>query len=147
MVPRAAKGWGWTGGTRATCGMQGFSHIQAWQRAHALSVALHKLSTGFRRAGHSHLRSQLTRAADSIAANIVEGCGSATQREFARFLDISVKSATETEHHLLVARDLGLLPPVVWSKLAAETVEIRKMIYSYRKKLLHNHGTSGTSHV
>jgi four helix bundle protein len=116
--------------------MQDFKHIQAWQRAHALAIALHKLARAFSRAGYPHLRSQLTRAADSISANIVEGCGSASGKEFARFLDISIKSANETEHHLLSARDLGLVSPDDWQKFTGETIEIRKMIFGYRKKVL-----------
>ena len=91
--------------------MQDFKHIRAWQRAHALAIALHKLARGFSRAGYAHLRSQLTRAADSIAATIAEGCGSETNKEFARFLDMSIKSANETEQHLLSARDLDLVSP------------------------------------
>jgi four helix bundle protein len=43
------------------------------------------------------VRSQLTRAADSIASNIVEGCGAATDKEFARFLDVSIKSDNELD--------------------------------------------------
>ena len=116
--------------------MQDFKHIRPWQRSHALSIALHKGAKHFARAGHSHLRSQLTRAADGIASNIVEGCGAATNKEFARFLDISIKSANETEHHLLTARDLSLLSPEEWQKHTGETVEIRKMIYTYRKRVL-----------
>jgi four helix bundle protein len=91
--------------------VQDFKHIRAWQRAHALAIALHKVAGSFSRAGHAHLRSQLTRAADGVAANIAEGCGAATNKEFARFLDISIKSANETEHHLLSARDLNLVSP------------------------------------
>ena len=116
--------------------MQDFKHIRAWQRAHALGIALHKLVSGFPRGGHAHLRSQLTRAADSIASNIVEGCGSASSKDFARFLDMSIKSANETEHHLLSARDLDLISPPDWQRHTAETIEIRKMIYGYRKKVL-----------
>ena len=116
--------------------MQDFKHILAWQRAHALAIALHKLTNGFGRAGYAHLQTQLTRAADSIAANIVEGCGAATAKEFARFLDIAIKSANETEHHLLSSRDLDLISPGDWHQLTGETVEIRKMIYVYRKKVL-----------
>jgi len=88
------------------------------------------------------LKAQLTRAADSISANIVEGCGSATNKEFGRFLDGSIKSANETEHHLLSARDLGLMSPDVWQKHSAETIEIRKMIYGYRKKVLQSNRNS-----
>ena len=116
--------------------MQDFKHIRAWQRAHALSIALHKLTSGFIRAGHTHLRSQLTRSADGIPANIVEGCGSNTKKELARFLDIAIKSANETEHHLLSARDHELISPDDWRRFTAELIEIRKMTYVYRKRIL-----------
>ena len=116
--------------------MQDFKHIVAWQRGHALGIAMHQLARGFGRAGHGHLRSQLTRAADGIASNIVEGCGSATRREFARYLDIAIKSANETEHHLLAARDHALISPDDWNRLTTETVTVRKMIFGYRKKVI-----------
>jgi four helix bundle protein len=86
--------------------------------------------------GYAHLRSQLTRAADAIAANIVEGCGAATNKEFARFLDISIKSDNELEYHLLESRDLELLDLAIWQGFNDETIEIRKMIFGYRKRVL-----------
>ncbi|HTJ24313.1 MAG TPA: four helix bundle protein [Gemmatimonadaceae bacterium] len=116
--------------------MQDFKHIRAWQRAHALAIALHKRAHSFPSPEYSHLRSQLTRAAESIAATIVEGCGAATNKEFARFLDMSIKSANETEHHLLSARDYELISLDEWQCHTAETIEIRKMIYSYHKKVI-----------
>ena len=75
-------------------------------------------------------------AADSIKDTIAEGCGAATNKEFARFLDMAIKSANETEGHLLSARDLGLLSYDEWQKFTAETIEIRKMVYTYRKRVL-----------
>jgi len=60
----------------------------------------------------------------------------ATNKEFARYLDMSIKSANETEGHLLSARDLELVPFDIWRKHSDETVEIRKMIFGYRKKVL-----------
>ena len=116
--------------------MQDFKHIMAWQRGHALSIAIHKQTRHFGRAGCSHLRSQLTRAADSMPSNIVEGCGAASNKEFARFLDMSIKSANEVEFRLLEARDLDLLDSECWQRLSDETIEIRKMTYAYRKKVL-----------
>ncbi len=90
----------------------------------------------FARAGHARLKAQLTGAADSVRDTIAEGCGAATNKEFARFLDMSIKSANETEGHLLTARDLALFSLDEWEKFTAETIEIRKMTYGYRKKLL-----------
>jgi four helix bundle protein len=116
--------------------MQDYRRIVAWQRAHALSVAVHMLAREFSRAGHANLRSQLTRAADSVPATIVEGCGASTNKEFARYLDIAIKSANEVEYHLLKARDHGLAAEPECERLSAETIEIRKMIYGYRKKVL-----------
>lgn len=116
--------------------MQDFKHIRAWRRAHALAIALHKLGHSFPSPEYSHLRSQLTRAVESIAATIVEGCGAATSKEFARFLDMSIKSANETEHHWLSARDYELMSLDDWQRYTAETIEIRKMIYVYRKKVI-----------
>src|SRR6266576_1610461 len=98
--------------------MQDFRHIKAWQRGHAMSIAIHKLARSFSRAGFGNLRTQLTKSADSMPATIVEGCGAATKKEFARFLDMSIKSANETEHHLLSARDHTLISAEAWSKYA-----------------------------
>ena len=116
--------------------MRDFKHIKAWQRAHALSIAIHKLARGFTRAGASRLRAQLTATADSIAENIVEGCGAASNKDFARFLDMSIKSANEAEYHLLRARDRVLISPDQWQKYSGETIEVRKMVYSYRLRVL-----------
>jgi four helix bundle protein len=89
--------------------VQDIRRIKAWQRAHALAIALQKRSRVFSRLGYTRLRSQLTNAADSIGDTIMEGAGAASPREFARFLDMSIKSANETEGHLLKARDRAIL--------------------------------------
>ena len=99
-------------------------------------MAIHGVARELRGSELATLRSQLTRAADSIATNIVEGAGASSAREFARFLDISIKSASETEYHLLSARDRHVLSDERWRDLSIETVEIRRMTYAYRKRLL-----------
>lgn len=122
--------------------MQDFKHIKAWRRGHALAISIHRLASGFTRAGFSHLRSQLTRAAKSISDNIAEGCGAATRKDFAKFLDSSIKSANETEHHLLKAKDLGLITPDDWQAHTNETIEVRKMTFVYRRKVLESDNKS-----
>ena len=49
---------------------------------------------------------------------------------------MSIKSANETEGHLLSARDLDLFSFDEWQKFTAEVIEIRKMVYTYRKRVL-----------
>jgi four helix bundle protein len=53
---------------------------------------------------------QLVRAADSIGANIAEGCGRWHGPDERRFLFIARASLYETEHWLLRAVERGLLP-------------------------------------
>src|SRR6266576_3676835 len=101
--------------------MRDFKRIKAWQRAHALAIALHKRTRRFPREGYARLKAQLTGAADSIKDTIAEGAGAATNKEFARFLDMSIKSANETEGHLLTTRDLDLFSLGEWQKFTADS--------------------------
>jgi four helix bundle protein len=116
-----------------------YHRLEIWRRAHVLAIAVHGAARGLRGNEFAALRSQVTRAADSVAATIVEGCGSASAREFARFLDMSIKSASETEYHLLSARDRGALAHGPWRQLSSEAIAIRRMTYTYRKRLLEDY--------
>jgi len=49
---------------------------------------------------------------------------------------MAIKSANETEGHLLSTRAFELFKHDEWQKFTTETIEIRKMTYSYRKKML-----------
>jgi four helix bundle protein len=98
------------------------------QRAHRFALEIRSLAGQFP-PGYSELRAQIIRAGESIPANIVEGCGAATKREFARYLDIAIKSSSEVEYHLLLARDCGIMRSTDWSRLTAAVIEIRKMLH------------------
>lgn len=116
--------------------MQDFRRLRVWQRAHAFALAVRRATDGFPRTGYAELRSQLRRASESIATNIVEGCAAASRLEFARFLDIAIKSASEVDYQLQLARDLGVLTHDVWEPLAREAVELRKMLSGLRRTVL-----------
>jgi four helix bundle protein len=88
------------------------------------------------RTGCTDLKSQMTRASQSIVDNIVEGCGAASRLEFARYLDISIKSTSEVDYQLEFGRDLGVIPHDVWKPLAREVIEIRKMLSALRRSVV-----------
>jgi four helix bundle protein len=127
---------GWRGAGVKVGGMQDFKRLQIWQRGHALSIAVQKLSRRRRFRGYSVVKGQLIRAADSVPTNIAEGCGADSRRDFAKYLDSAIKSLSETESHLTTAKDLELIPLDDCRRLTAETIEIRKMTHAYRKKVL-----------
>lgn len=78
--------------------MRDYKELVVWQRAHALTIDIRRATKSFPRSGYAALLSQIVRAAESIAMNIVEGCFAASQKDFARFLDISIKSSGEVEY-------------------------------------------------
>ena len=75
-------------------------------------------------------------SAESIAFNIVEGCGAFSAREFARFLEIAIKSATELEYQLQLAHENGVLAKSSCEALTRETIEVRRMLIGLRKAVL-----------
>ena len=62
--------------------MQNFRKLKVWVKAHALAVAVNTLTEQVPRKSNTELIDQLRRAALSVPANIVEGAGSATDKEF-----------------------------------------------------------------
>ncbi len=80
----------------------------------ALHVYLHTAS--FPATERFGLQSQLRRAAVSVATNIVEGCARRSHADYARFLDIALGSATETDYLLDLSRRLGMLSPAAYAE-------------------------------
>lgn len=71
----------------------------------------------------------------SVPANIVEGSSQESPREFARFLKIALNSTSELEYHLLVARDLHVVPAAEAMPLTDQVVEIRKMLHGLIRRV------------
>ena len=71
----------------------------------------------------------------SIPTNIAEGCGRFTDADFARFLQIAMGSASETEYQLILARDLGFLSTASHEKLQNDVEEVKRMLASLLKTL------------
>jgi four helix bundle protein len=116
--------------------MQDFRQLLVWKRAHAFALNIRRATQAMPRTGYTDLKSQMTRAAQSIVDNIVEGCGAASRLEFARYVDISIKSTSEVDYQLELARDLGVMSPDAWKPLAKEVIEIRKMLSALRRTIL-----------
>jgi four helix bundle protein len=66
---------------------------------------------------------------------LAEGCGRSGDAEFARYCSIAMGSASETEYHLLLARDLKLLKSKDYEELAERTVDLKRMLSGLLLKL------------
>ena len=108
--------------------MKDFKELRVWAAAHDLTLCIYALTRQFPRDEAYGLTSQVRRSAASIGANIAEGCGRRSDGEMTRFLQIARGSASETEYHLLLARDLGFLSQTDFRKTEQKLVEVQRML-------------------
>lgn len=113
--------------------MQDFRQLNAWRRAHDLTLKVYKVSRPFSQTELYGPTSQIRRSAASIGANLAEGCGRQGDGGFGRFVGIALGSASELEYHLLLASDLGLLDEKTHDELANETTGIERMLVASMK--------------
>ena len=115
--------------------MKDFRQLKVWEKAHQVALAIYKATKEFPKEELYGLTSQIRRASMSIPTNISEGCGRNTDAEFARFLQIAMGSASETEYQLLLSHDLGFLNKEQYDKLNIEVTEVKRMLASLLKTL------------
>lgn len=106
-----------------------FEDILAWQKARVLTVNIYRICRTGELSKDFDLRSQIRRSATSVMANIAEGQGRRTDKDFAHFLNISLGSAAETKSHLYLALDLEYIDQNLFDDLYFKLDEIGKMVF------------------
>ena len=115
--------------------MRDFRKYTVWQESHLFTLDVYKATKNFPKEELFGLTSQLRRAVSSIPTNFAEGCGSNSEKEFARYLNIAIASSSEVEYLLLLTKDLQFLSIEVHQVLEEKVIQIRKQIYQLRLKL------------
>lgn len=115
-----------------------------WQKAHDLALKLYKITQPFPVDERFGLTSQIRRSATSICANIAEGCGRQSPRDFGRFVYIALGSASELECHLLLATDLGFITPDTYAPLEKAVTDIKRMLTGLIRRLMTDNRRPGS---
>lgn len=112
-----------------------FEDIQAWQKARELAKIIY-LTSGEGEFGKDFdLRRQIRRSAMSIMANIAEGQGRRTDKDFAHFLNMAMGSVAETKSHIYLALDLGYLDRSQFEDIYERIDEIGRMTFALSSHL------------
>jgi four helix bundle protein len=101
--------------------------LLVWQKAHALALAIYRLTKDFPSDERFRLTDQLCRAAASVPTNIAEGKGRGSTAELRQFLIIARGSIEETRYLTLLAHDLGYIPKTGYDQIESAYTEISKM--------------------
>jgi four helix bundle protein len=115
--------------------MQDFRKLNVWEKAHALTLEIYLASKKFPKDELFALTNQLRRASSSISANIAEGCGRSSQKEFHFFLSVAIGSASEVEYFLLLAKDLNYISEDYYEKLNEQVNEVKRKLISLLKRV------------
>jgi len=106
--------------------MTNYKDLKVWQRSVELVAEIYTLCKTLPKEELYALSDQLKRSAVSIPANIAEGSGRNTTKEYIQFLYVSLGSACELETHLIIGHKIGFFKEV---KIHLDTIdEIQKML-------------------
>lgn len=121
--------------------MSNLSDLQVYSEALDIAEVVYSVTAKFPIDERFGLVSQSRRAAVSIAANISEGHGRMSKKEFAHFISIALGSASELETHLVIASRLGFLGSANLAELNSDLESIRRKLgklYSYLRGNTHD---------
>ena len=115
--------------------MQDFKRLKARDKAHLLALEIYTATRRFPKDELFGLTSQVRRAASSVAANIAEGSGRRSRKEFMYFLGIAIGSVSELEYFLILAKDLKYLDQIEYKRTNILANETKRMLISFLQKV------------
>ena len=116
--------------------MQDYHQLDIWNRTMDYAVAVYEFAASLPDQEKYNLTSQLRRAVTSAPLNIAEGCGTASNAEFGRFLGFAYRSLKEVVTALELCH--RLYPSLAQRRtqfLIDEGNQISKMTYALMQKV------------
>jgi S23 ribosomal protein. len=115
--------------------MHNFKKLDIWIKSVGLVTDIYKLTNTFPSQERFGLISQMRRAAVSVPTNISEGSAKSSDKDFARFLEISFGSLLELETELLISFNLEYVSIEKYNVFQNQIAELQKMITGFKNKL------------
>lgn len=113
--------------------MRNFKELEVWQESRVLTKEIYLLTNSLPYDEKFGLISQIRRCVISIPSNIAEGAAKDSQKDFLRYLQISLGSSFELESHLILCADLELLSKEIMGNHIENIERIQKRISSLIK--------------
>jgi len=115
--------------------LSSYRDLIVWQKAFDLSARVGRTVRSYPKEELYGLTKQTKEAAASVPANIAEGYGRASRKEYIQFLCIAHGSLCELETHLLMARAWQLTPPDTLDTLLRDADEVSRILKALIAKL------------
>jgi len=115
--------------------MKSVKNLDIYKKAHDLTLSLYKQTKNFPEEEKYGIISQIKRASISIPANIAEGAGRNTDKDFSRFLDIATGSSFELETLIILSLNLEFIDDSIYLRIIEYIEEIQKMLFSLKTRI------------
>jgi four helix bundle protein len=112
-----------------------FEKLDVWHDARAVSHSIYRVTKAFPKHEMFAMTSQLRWAAVSISANIAEGAGRNSDRDFAHFLEQAYGSLMEVVSLLYLATDENYVSKIELDPLLDELEKLAKRIAALNRSL------------
>lgn len=112
-----------------------FEKLEVWKKGVEFADRVYEMTRGFPDNERFGLTSQMRRAAVSISSNIAEGCSRASDKDFARFVEIAYGSLMEVVSQMQIAVNQSLLPTATRDDLYQRAEELARMLSGLRSSL------------
>lgn len=115
--------------------VRSYRDLTVWKKGMTLAASVYHLMRELPMHEEYRISGQMFRAATSVPANIAEGHGRGTRRDYAHFVSIAKGSLAELETFLLLVEEIGLAPPSATKPVLAQADEVGRMLTSLRDRL------------
>lgn len=115
--------------------MKNFKQLLVWQNGFQIAVKLFQLIASFPREEKFGFANQITRAAVSVSSNIAEGSSRESEKDYHRFLGISLGSCYELETQLLIAGAVNFGDNDLRQELLQMVQDEQRMLIGFMAKL------------
>ena len=115
--------------------LKSYRDLLIWKKGIDLVVLAYRGTEAFPKSEIYGLTSQIRRAATSIPANIAEGYGRGSRKDYAQFLFIAQGSLKELETHFIVSEKLAYLTSAQAELLLSHTDELGRMLGALIRQL------------
>jgi four helix bundle protein len=115
--------------------MKNFKELRIWQKGIDIAVRCYKLTATFPVQEKYNIVSQINRAGVSISSNIAEGSSRFSEKDYNRFIEISLGSCFELETQLMIAQKFQMGNQELLTQTLLDVQDEEKMITGFMSKL------------
>ena len=112
--------------------MRNFRELNIWKQGMEIAKSVYSILPGLPGYEKFGMQIQLAKSSASIPSNIAEGCAKSSNKDFKRYLEISLGSAYELETHLILAWEVH---EIKTDSILNKVHEEQKMLSSLINKL------------